>query len=159
MIQKTELITKINHYYLRQKTKYSKLLKNIVFWFKSLFINNELELQELFSSFSDKLKFVEFYIKISTNAKKYKDIRDIAYKNFGVYENKFNKYKIEDSKSSFLKLKNKIQIDSLISHSLIIPIHNDISINNKSKKTMYLCGFKKIRDNLLIRGWKIIKMW
>lgn len=146
-----------------QKTNYSKLWKNIVFWWKNLFIDNELELEELYSSFSDKLKFVEFYVKISTNSKKYKDIRDIAFKNFWVYENKFNKYKIQNSKWSFLKLKNKIQIDSLISHSLIIPIHNDISINNKSKIIPYWIDItnnnflKNQNKSYEIILWKIFK--
>lgn len=146
-----------------QKTNYSKFWKNIVFWLKSLFINNELELEELYSSFSDKLKFVEFYIKISTNSQKYKDIRDIAYKNFQVYENKFNKYKLENSKWSFLKLKNKIQIDSLISHSLIIPIHNHISLNNKSKLIPYWIDItnnnflKNQNKNYEIIIWKVFK--
>lgn len=143
-------------------TNYSKLWKNIVFWKKMIFQNYQ-ENEELFSSFTDKLNFVEFYIKIYTNSDKIKEIKDIAKKNIDTYKSKYNSYTISDKKWSFLKLKNKIQIDSLISHSLCIPINNEYSINNKSKIINYGLDvtsnnlLKKQNDNCEITLWKIYK--
>ncbi len=119
-----------------RKTNYSKLWKNIAFWLKMLF-KNQMENEELFSTFTDKLEFVECYIKISTNSSKFDEIKDITKKNFQVYKSKNNSFRLSKKKWSFLKLKNKLQIDSLISLSLLIPIHNEFSINNKSKIIPY----------------------
>lgn len=144
-------------------TSYSKLMKNMIFWKKMMF-QNYLESEELFNSFTDKLEFVEFYIKISTNSSKVNEIKAITKKNIEVYKNKFNSYVISKTKWSFFKLKNKIQMDSLIwSHGLIVPIQNKYSLNNKSKIVSYWSDItnnnllKDQNKNYEITLWKIYK--
>lgn len=145
-----------------KKTNYSKLWKNITFWVKMLF-QNQMENEELFSTFTDKLEFVECYIKISTNSSKFDEIKDITKKNFQVYKSKYNLFRLSNSRWSFLKFKNKLQIDSLISLSLLIPINNDNSLNNKSKIIPYWIDvtnnnfLKKQNENYQVILGKIYK--
>lgn len=140
-------------------TNYSKLWKNIVFWWKLFLINNEIEKEELFWSFTDKLEFIKFSLKVSSNSKRFNEIIKILRKNLEVYSNKFNSYKINKKNWSFLNLKNKLQIDTLISHSLNIPIYNNFSINNKSRIIEY---WSETTNNSLIKGnnkWYDIILW
>ena len=59
-----------------------------------MLFQNQMENEELFNTFSDKINFVETYIKISTNSLKFEEIKKIAKKNFEVYNSKYNSYKI-----------------------------------------------------------------
>lgn len=112
-------------------TNYSKIMKNIFYWLK-MFFQNQTENEELFSSFTDKLEFVKFNFSIYNNSKNHEKLKEVVRKNLWVYGNKFNRYVINKT-SFFRNLYQKIQIDTLVSQSLNIPIQNNISKNNKTR--------------------------
>lgn len=137
-------------------TTYSKIMKNIFYWIK-MFFQNQAENEELFWSFTDKLEFVKFNFSIYNNSKNHEKLKEVVRKNLWVYWNKFNRYAINNT-SFFRNLYQKIQIDTLVSQSLNIPIQNNISKNNKTRIIPY---WRNIIENNMIKtkeknDWVII---
>lgn len=131
ILDSEELIIEFQYWY----TEYSKLFKNILFWIKMIFQNNE-ENNEMFSSYTDKLQYVKFRFNIYTNSKNPDKLKDIIKKNLCIYGNKFNNYVI-NKKHIFKHLYSKLMIDNLTAQSIIIPIYNSVSANNKTKIIPY----------------------
>lgn len=113
-------------------SNYSNLLRKILYRFKEIFHDFQY-IEELNSSFSDKLEFLEFDFIIKTNSKNSQILEKIIKKNLDVYNNKFNGYKLNKWNLYLSNFYKKVQIDTLIAHGTILPVKSNFTQINESK--------------------------